>query len=101
MDMEEKQRLILKDITDVVARELGITMPNAYAVGKAIFNTIEAELSNGNDVCIQNFGIFECNLSEPKPYRDIATGNIEIAEPRLRAKFRISNKLRERLKAVK
>lgn len=101
MDMEEKQRLILRDVTDIVARELGITMPNAYAVGKAIFNTIEAELSKANDVCIQGFGIFESNVSEPKSYRNIATGDVQVAEPRLRAKFRISTKFKERLKAIK
>ena len=66
--------ITIKELTDTVAREAGITKVSAEKVVESMFGQISSNLKQGNEVVVRNFGRFHIHTRPARKGRNPKTG---------------------------
>jgi integration host factor subunit alpha len=86
------------DIIESVHQELGFPQKKSTELVEQLIETIKSTLASGEDVLVSGFGKFCVNDKKERKGRNPATGDSMMLRPRRVVTFKISGKLRRRVK---
>jgi DNA-binding protein HU-beta/integration host factor subunit beta len=87
-----------RDIEVAVAEKLGMRQERVADVLCEALNEIAAQVARGRRVEIRRWGVFEPKLLPDKRMRNIATGEVMVAESRKSVRFKPAAALVERVR---
>ena len=86
-----------RELTEVFAREIGITIRDAEVCVNTLFNSIADTLAKGGRVEIRGFGSFKVKEYEPYSGRNPKTGeSIQVSRKKL-PYFKLSSMMQKRI----
>jgi integration host factor subunit alpha len=86
------------DIIESVHQELGFPQKNSTELVEQLIETIKSTLASGDDVLVSGFGKFCVNKKKERRGRNPATGDSMMLRPRRVVTFKVSGKLRKKVK---
>ena len=86
------------EIIESVHQQLGFPKNKSNEVVEQLIETIKSTLASGEDVLVSGFGKFCVNDKKERKGRNPATGNSMMLKPRRVVTFKVSGKLRRKIK---
>lgn len=87
-----------KELIKEIALQTGISQENSSAVFDAIFDTIIEELSQGNSVCVRNFGTFRLFNVKPVEWHSSLTGEVYNIPAHSTPRFKASGWMKDQIR---
>lgn len=81
------------DLMDLLFKHHGLRRDESEEIVKRIFNAMYAALTNGEEVKISNFGVFDVRTRAARPGRNPRTGESVPIPPRRVVTLRVAAKL--------
>jgi len=86
------------DLKDEVAEEFGITKDLSRKIMSFLLKRMQYHLFFGTEISFRLIGTFRLLKRDPKPFKHLKTGKMEMSKKSYYLKFKVSKRMAEKLK---